>query len=65
MTVDQFDELISGFGGASPLTTQQALQRMYLDRQQSGLDQKILHFLVLNSRSVLLHDRLSNLKSSS
>ncbi len=42
MTVDYFDELITGFGGASPLTTQQALQRIYMERQQNGIDSQIL-----------------------
>ena len=41
-TVDQFEEWITGFGGASPLTTQQALQRMYLKREPHGLGTKIL-----------------------
>jgi HD-GYP domain-containing protein (c-di-GMP phosphodiesterase class II) len=40
--VDQYDDLIAGFGGASPLTPQQALQRLYLDGAQIGLDQNIL-----------------------
>ena len=44
MTVDHFDELIAGFGGASPLTTQQALQRMYLERQRNGLDSTIYFY---------------------
>lgn len=40
--VDQYDDLIAGFGGASPFTPQQALQRLYIDGAQIVLDQNIL-----------------------
>ncbi|MBM3855180.1 MAG: DUF3391 domain-containing protein [Verrucomicrobia bacterium] len=40
--VDQYDDLIAGFGGASPFTSQQALQRLYLDGAEIGLEQNIL-----------------------
>jgi HD-GYP domain-containing protein (c-di-GMP phosphodiesterase class II) len=39
---DQYDELIAGFGGASPLSPQEAMQRLYLEAQQGGLEPTIL-----------------------
>jgi HD-GYP domain-containing protein (c-di-GMP phosphodiesterase class II) len=46
MLTDKYDELITGFGGASPLAPHQALQRLYQEAQQGILDQNILsHFI--------------------
>lgn len=39
---DHYDELITGFGGASPLAPYQALQRLYRESQDGILDQTIL-----------------------
>lgn len=39
---DHYDELITGFGGASPLAPYQALQRLYREAQDGILDQPIL-----------------------
>lgn len=39
---DHYDELITGFGGASPLAPYQALQRLYREAQDGILDQTIL-----------------------
>jgi len=44
--VDKYDELITGFGGASPYSPQQAIQRLYIDAGHCGLNQNILaHFI--------------------
>lgn len=42
MVVDRYDELITGFGGTSPLTPHQTFQRLYQEAQQGKLDQRIL-----------------------
>lgn len=42
MIVDEYDELITGFGGVSPLAPHQALQRLYQEAQQGKLDQNTL-----------------------
>jgi len=39
MIADKYDELITGFGGASPLAPHQALQRLYQEATQGALDQ--------------------------
>lgn len=42
MIADQYDELITGFGGASPLSPHQAFQRLYQAAQEGRLDQRFL-----------------------
>lgn len=42
MVVDRYDELIAGFGGASPLTHHQTFQRLYQEARQGKLDPRIL-----------------------
>ena len=42
MITDRYDELISGFGGASPLAPHQALQRLYQEAQEGTLDREIM-----------------------
>lgn len=42
MIADYYDELISGFGGASPLVPHQALQRIFRESQEGAFDQVIL-----------------------
>jgi HD-GYP domain-containing protein (c-di-GMP phosphodiesterase class II) len=42
MIADYYDELITGFGGASPLAPHQALQRLYREAQDGALDGAIL-----------------------
>jgi HD-GYP domain-containing protein (c-di-GMP phosphodiesterase class II) len=42
MVADAYDELITGFGGASPLAPHQALQRLYIEAQQNRFDLSIL-----------------------
>ncbi|MFO0706954.1 MAG: DUF3391 domain-containing protein [Nitrospira sp.] len=42
MIADYYDELITGFGGASPLAPHQALQRLYREAQDGALDGTIL-----------------------
>jgi HD-GYP domain-containing protein (c-di-GMP phosphodiesterase class II) len=39
---DRYDELITGFGGATPLAPHQALQRLYREAQEGKLDKDIL-----------------------
>ncbi len=39
---DRYDELITGFGGATPLAPYQALQRLYREGQEGKLDKEIL-----------------------
>ncbi len=42
MIADYYDELITGFGGASPLVPHQALQRIFRESQEGAFDQVIL-----------------------
>lgn len=42
MIADCYDELITGFGGASPLAPHQALQRIFRESQNGAFDQAIL-----------------------
>lgn len=42
MTTDRYDELITGFGGTSPLTPHHALQRLFQEAQEGQLDREIL-----------------------
>lgn len=42
MIADYYDELITGFGGASPLAPHQALQRLFRESQEGAFDQAIL-----------------------
>lgn len=42
MIADYYDELLTGFGGASPLAPHQALQRIFRESQEGAFDQVIL-----------------------
>jgi HD-GYP domain-containing protein (c-di-GMP phosphodiesterase class II) len=42
MIVDRYDELLTGFGGASPLTSHQTFQYLYQEARHGKLDQRIL-----------------------
>ena len=42
MVVDRYDELLTGFGGTSPLTPHHTFQRLYQEAQQGKLDQRIV-----------------------
>lgn len=42
MIVDRYDELITGFGGTSPLTPHHTLQCLYQEARQGKLDPRIL-----------------------
>lgn len=42
MIMDRYDELISGFGGASPLAPHQALQRLYQEAREGKFDGNVL-----------------------
>lgn len=46
MIADYYDELITGFGGASPLAPHQALQRIFRESQDGAFDQVILSRLI-------------------
>ncbi|MGE3978927.1 MAG: HD-GYP domain-containing protein [Nitrospira sp.] len=42
MVVDRYDELITGFGGTSPLTPHHTFQCLYQEARQGKIDQRIL-----------------------
>jgi HD-GYP domain-containing protein (c-di-GMP phosphodiesterase class II) len=42
MVVDKYDELLTGFGGTTPLTSQETLQRLYQEGQKGKLDERIV-----------------------
>lgn len=42
MIMDRYDELITGFGGASPLAPHQALQRLYQEAREGKFDSSVL-----------------------
>ncbi len=42
MIVDRYDELLSGFGGATPLPSHRTFQRLYQEARQNKLDQQLL-----------------------
>jgi HD-GYP domain-containing protein (c-di-GMP phosphodiesterase class II) len=42
MLADRYDELITGFGGASPLTPHQTLQHLFREAEEGQLDREIL-----------------------
>ena len=46
MITDRYDELITGFGGTSPLTPYLALQRLFQEAQEGQLDREILSRLI-------------------
>ncbi len=46
MIADYYDELITGFGGASPLAPHQALQRIFRESQDGAFDQVILSHVI-------------------
>jgi HD-GYP domain-containing protein (c-di-GMP phosphodiesterase class II) len=46
MVADRYDELLTGFGGASPLTPHQALQRLYEEGQGGKYDPKYVTLFV-------------------
>jgi hypothetical protein len=46
MVVDRYDELLTGFGGSTPLTPHQTFQRLYHESQKSKLDQGIVSTLI-------------------
>jgi len=42
MVVDRYDELLTGFGGATPLTSHQTFQRLYQEVRKGKLDERIV-----------------------
>lgn len=42
MVVDRYDELLTGFGGTTPLTAHQTFQRLYHEAQTRKLDERIV-----------------------
>jgi HD-GYP domain-containing protein (c-di-GMP phosphodiesterase class II) len=46
MVIDHYDELLRGFGGASPLTPHQALQRLYQEGQAGTYEYRYIACLV-------------------
>ncbi|HJT22016.1 MAG TPA: HD domain-containing phosphohydrolase, partial [Nitrospira sp.] len=43
---DRYDDLLTGFGGATPLAPHQALQRLYREAQEGQLDRDIVSRLI-------------------
>ncbi len=46
MITDRYDELLTGFGGASPLTPHQALQRLFQEGQDGKLDHRLVSLFI-------------------
>ena len=46
MVTDRYDELLTGFGGASPLTPHQSLQRLYQEGQEGRYDTRLISLFV-------------------
>ncbi|QOJ34567.1 MAG: DUF3391 domain-containing protein [Nitrospira sp.] len=46
MVADRYDELLAGFGGASPLTPHQSLQRLYQEGQDGRYDVSLISLFV-------------------
>lgn len=42
MVVDRYDEVLTGFGGTTPLTSHQTFQRLYQEAQKGKLDERIV-----------------------
>lgn len=42
MVVDRYDELLTGFGGTTPLTAHQTFQRLYHEAQTRKLDERLV-----------------------
>jgi HD-GYP domain-containing protein (c-di-GMP phosphodiesterase class II) len=46
MVTDRYDELLTGFGGASPLTPHQSLQRLYQEGQEGKYETRLISLFV-------------------
>lgn len=46
MVMDRYDELLTGFGGASPLTPHQSLQRLYQEGQEGKYENRLISLFV-------------------
>ena len=46
MVTDRYDELLTGFGGASPLTPHQSLQRLYQEGQEGKYENSLISLFV-------------------
>ena len=46
MVTDRYDELLTGFGGASPLTPHQSLQRLYQEGQEGRYESRLISMFV-------------------
>lgn len=46
MVTDRYDELMTGFGGASPLTPHQSLQRLYQEGQEGRYESRLISLFV-------------------
>lgn len=46
MVTDRYDELLTGFGGASPLTPHQSLQRLYQEGQEGKYENRLISLFV-------------------
>ena len=55
---DKYDELITGFGGATPYGAQQAIQRLYIDAHHYGLNKNILAQFISTIGIYPVHSRV-------
>ncbi len=46
MVTDRYDELLTGFGGASPLTPHQSLQRLYQEGQEGRYENRLISLFI-------------------
>ena len=46
MVTDRYDELLTGFGGASPLTPHQSLQRLYQEGHEGKYENRLVSLFV-------------------
>jgi len=66
MVVDRYDELLTGFGGDTPLTPHQTFQRLYHESQKGKLDQAIVSTFIglIGIYPVHSHVRLNTQESA-
>ncbi len=58
MVIDRYDELLSGFGGALPLTSHQTFQRLYQEARLGKLDQRIVSTFIALVGIYPVHSRV-------
>ena len=58
MVVDRYDELLSGFGGAPPLTSHHTFQRLFQEARLGKLDQRIVSSFIALVGIYPVHSRV-------